>query len=505
MATNQKTAPAPKPPPAPEPRSPDRLAWISPGIALAGGAVSLAAAAVLDWFSGTEIALSIVYLAPIALVTWKTNRKSGLAAALACGVTWLGVELLTNKTYTSWFTPFWNALVRTTFFTLVSVLMSEVLRRKRVEQDLRHSQELLEQRAARLAASETELQRHSELLQSILNSMADGVIVVDSAQRLVLINPAARRMLQVPAGSDQDPVWPEFLETAFVTSAESTGDNNPFLRAARGDAVNIQEVRLEPNPGADPIWFSVAGRPLLDRDGGVSGGVVVFSDITARKDLERTMSDVSEREQRRIGEDLHDGLCQYLVGAAFAARKLAGKLAELELPENRDATQIAELLGDSIAQARDLARGLYLAELESNGLVSALESLAARVSSRHSIDCRFIDRVSSPVEDESVATNLFRIAQEAIMNAVKHAEAKRILVTLETGPERLWLEIADNGAGLPPGAGLAPGMGTQIMRQRARMMGAELNVGVGADGPGTVVQCFIQKSKANRIQKHSHA
>jgi len=315
---------------------------MSPGASIAAGLILLLAVGGLDWITQPQIGLSIFYLIPIALVTWKASRWAGMGMALAAGAIWLVVEWMTNKSYTDAAIPIWNAVIRTAFFCLVSGLMAEVLERRRVELSLRES--------------------------------------------------------------------------------------------------------------------------------------------------ERQVAEASDREQRRIGEDLHDGLCQQLVGAAFAARKLAARLSDLSLPETKDAGEIADLLSESISQARDAARGLYLVQLETDGLISALEELATQSQSRHKITCQFIDKSSASITGEAAITGLFRIAQEAVNNAVKHSGASQITMTLTVEPRQFRLEIEDNGTGLPPDFASRGGMGLQIMNYRARMFGATLNFGARSGG-GTVVSC----------------
>lgn len=215
------------------------------------------------------------------------------------------------------------------------------------------------------------------------------------------------------------------------------------------------------------------------------------------RESERQVAEVSEREQRRIGEDLHDGLCQQLVGIAFAARKLAARLSDLSLPETKDATEIAELLGDAISQARDAARGLYLVQLEANGLASALDELATRTRSRHSIACRFIGNITGPIAGETVVTSLFRIAQEAITNAIKHAQTTEIIITLTVDDRKIRLDVEDNGCGLPSGFEAGEGLGLQIMNYRAQMIQATFNI-VTRSGGGTRVTCQLSQPAGSK-------
>jgi signal transduction histidine kinase len=486
------------------------------------GACLLFTSGFLDWVTGPQIALSVLYVAPITWMTWQGGRWMGLGMALASGATWLWAELTAHASYANALVPYWNALVRTTLFVLISALELEVIERKRVERGLRQTQQELEERvrkrtaqlqalnasleeqvaersaaaeerAGRLAKSEANLQAQTDILQSILNSMADGVVVADAQGRLLHINPAARRMLRIPSAGADVLAWLVAQENYLPDSpAESVSRENPMARAVRGEAVDGAEMFLH---HADPpagLWLSVNSRPLVDQAGKVAGGVIVFSDISARKSLERQIAEISVREQRRIGEDLHDGLCQHLVSVAFAARKLAAKLTEQSLPERAEAVVIADLLSESIAQARAVARGLYLVSLEAGGLRSALEDFLMQVQARHQIQCQFVERVSAPIIEGAFVTNLFRIAQEAVNNAIKHAQASHIVVTLSADREQIGLAIEDDGTGIQPDSSVARGMGTHLMNYRARIMGAALRIEPRPAG-GTLVSCLVHR------------
>ncbi len=495
------------------------------------GASLLCVAGFLDWVTGPQIALSVLYVVPVTWMTWQGGRWMGLGMALASGATWLWAELAAYTSYTNELVPYWNALVRTTLFCLISALESELIQRKRVERGLRQTQQELEERvqkrtaqlqalnaslgqqvaersaaaeerAGRLAKSEADLQAQTDILQSILNSMGDGVVVADSQGRLMHINPAARRLLRIPAAGADVLAWLAAQENYLPDSpVESSSRGNPLLRALRGEAVDGAEMFLRHASSAAGVWLSVNSRPLVDRAGKVTGGVVVFSDISGRKNLERQIAEVSDREQRRIGEDLHDGLCQHLVSVAFAARRLAAKLTEQLRPEREDALVIADLLSESIAQARAVARGLYLVPLEAGGLRSALEDFMIQVQARHQIQCQFVQQVSAPIMEEALVTNLFRIAQEAVNNAVKHAQASHIVVTLSADQEQIGLEIEDDGTGVQPGAREARGMGTHLMHYRARLLGAALHI-EPRPTHGTMVSCLIRRENVTEQEHH---
>lgn len=203
-----------------------------------------------------------------------------------------------------------------------------------------------------------------------------------------------------------------------------------------------------------------------------------------------TLLEVVGAEQSRIGQDLHDGLCQHLTGIEFRTSVLVDRLADY--PEARDeATKIAKLIREGIHQARMLARGLSPVHLESDGLMAALEELTSNTGKIFVVECRFECPQPVRVADHSVATHLYRIAQEAISNAVRHGRARSIVVALVKGNGTATLSITDDGCGILPHADDTAGMGLRIMRYRAEMIGANLQIGP-VEGQGTAVRCTLR-------------
>ena len=215
---------------------------------------------------------------------------------------------------------------------------------------------------------------------------------------------------------------------------------------------------------------------------------VIVHDITVGKSLEKEVLAVSDREQRRLSHDLHDGISQQLAGIALLAKALSGRLAAKSLPEADDANRIVALAKETISQVRELVRGLNPLQLQERSLSVALEELASRVRDIYRIDCRVVCDEDVVFADEASATHLYRIAREAVNNAVKHAEAKRIHVELTGRGERFVLVVRDDGKGLASVPIRRDGMGVEIMRYRARMIGASLDF-TGSPGEGTVVTC----------------
>jgi signal transduction histidine kinase len=223
--------------------------------------------------------------------------------------------------------------------------------------------------------------------------------------------------------------------------------------------------------------------------------------VAHRLAAEKAILEISHREQPRLGQDLHDGLSQILAGVKLMSEELKGKLSGRRLPEAKDAETIEARLSEALAQADTISRGLYPVELETEGLMAALEELAGKVSKVSGVVCRFKCPRPIHVSDTSVATHLYRIAQEATTNAIKNGKAKRITVRLMSGLGRIALSITDDGIGM----GSQPtrkGMGIKIMEYRARMINASFAIRSRSSGWTRVLCSF---SPAVLSEGSSHA
>jgi PAS domain S-box-containing protein len=218
--------------------------------------------------------------------------------------------------------------------------------------------------------------------------------------------------------------------------------------------------------------------------------LIVVRDVTERKRMEHEIVEVSHREQQRIGEDLHDGLGQHLTGITFLTKALERKLATKAPEEAKEAAEIGRLVLQALAQTRNLARGLFPAELERNGLTAALVELTDSVQRTCGVRCTLKASEKISVNDNVLATHVFRIAQEAMNNSIKHSKAKNIEVTLDVNGDHLQLRVTDDGTGFSPEAKLE-GLGLRIMQFRARRIGGELVVAAGDKG-GTSVTCSFR-------------
>ena len=229
--------------------------------------------------------------------------------------------------------------------------------------------------------------------------------------------------------------------------------------------------------------------PFRDANGQVFVGCLSV-EITKQRRLERQLLEISDREQARIGHDLHDELCQFLVGILFHCQDLCDELRRGRRPEIAAAQQIADLINSATSQARQLARGLFPVLLEREGLVPALQEFALGIKGRFKTECSVqCDRPVS-IQEKLVANHLYRIAQEAVNNAAHHARARRITIQLGTSNSNFELEITDDGVGMNNNGAERQGMGLHIMNYRAHSIGGTLEIKPGQK-QGTSIVCRV--------------
>jgi signal transduction histidine kinase len=213
-------------------------------------------------------------------------------------------------------------------------------------------------------------------------------------------------------------------------------------------------------------------------------------EILERMRLEKEVAEVTERERRRLGHDLHDSLCQHLTGTALAAQVLRAKLDSKLAEEAAEAGKLVGLVEEGIDLTRSLARGLFSPDLERGGLAVALEDLAHSTEERTGIHCEFHhDETQVESNDAAVLTQLYRIAQEAVINAVKHALAHRIVIELDAADGELRLNVFDDGVGLGD-TSKTHGLGLKMMRHGATLIGADFKAS-RQNPAGTIISCVL--------------
>ena len=230
--------------------------------------------------------------------------------------------------------------------------------------------------------------------------------------------------------------------------------------------------------------------PVEDKSGKTTHWLIIFRDITERKRLEKEILEIGDQERRRIGQDLHDGLCQHLAGIELMSQVLEQKLAAKSKADAARVGEISRHVRDAIGQTRALARGLSPVTLESEGLASALQELAGNAEKMFGITCRVAAAPTGHVRSAAVETHLYRIAQEAVSNACKHGKAREIIVQIEALPDTVVLTVRDDGGGIPEPPPRNRGMGLRIMEYRAAMIGGTLTILRNPKG-GTMVRCSV--------------
>lgn len=250
-------------------------------------------------------------------------------------------------------------------------------------------------------------------------------------------------------------------EIRSVTSQNEMIENQHLTAAAQ----RLQEV------SARTTWIIGIGSVLAVLFH-LSSTIALSRAISNREHLERSLLEISEREQRRIGQDLHDGLCQQLTGISLMVSSLHRKI---RAGSEHQLEQISRLLNNSIEETRIVTRGLHPVPDEPGGLVVGLRELVNGVNSNNFATCNLSIVGSVQIEESSIASNLYRITQESVRNALKHARAKEILITLKATEQGIDLTIKDDGIGLPREKS-GKGLGLEIMKYRAASIGGRLSI-----------------------------
>jgi len=445
--------------------------------------------AVMDNLSGAGVSFSLFYLLIVALASWSGGRRVGMWVAMLSLAALLIHDIRLPDERASGRVLFWNLGVQAAACLLVVLLVSAARAMKEnLERRVNERSVALEHEIGDRRETEEKLGKTMRQFRQLAENISDAFWMRDAAEeRMAYVSPAyekiwgrsCRELYQFPQ---------RWLEAIHPEDRERVAE---AMRSRQGAGEYSQEYRIV-RPDGTLRWIRDRAFPIRDSSGKVTRIVGIAEDITDRRRLEREILEISDREQARIGQDLHDGLCQKLISIAFDNNSLAQRLASRASAEASATEQIGVVLDDVITEARAMARGLFPVQLETDGLSLALQQLAASVSARGRISCRFECPQPVFIRDNAMATHLYRIVQEAANNALKHGKPGAILIQLTGDDDRIELKVSDDGIGIamPPAPG--GGMGLHIMDYRARTIGGILAVERGPDG-GTVVSCSVRQ------------
>lgn len=329
-------------------------------------------------------------------------------------------------------------------------------------------------------------------LRSILETAVDAIVIIDEHGIIQSFNPAGERMFGYRAEEVQGLNVNILMPQPFA--AEHDGYIQRYLRSGEARIIGIGREVLARRRDGSLFSADLAVSQFNDGKPMFTG---ILRDLTDRKRMEAEVLQIAEAEQRRIGQELHDDAQQQLAGLTMIARHAADSLSLFVNAHPELATVQARLervvqgLKDANQSLRTLSHGLVPMQIDAHGLIDALAQLAARISDQHNVACSFIADEGIDVHDNVAATHLYRITQEAVNNALKHASPSTIEIRLQSHDGTASLKIEDNGYGFDPAEPVA-GRGLQIMAYRAGLICAILTVRRSLQG-GTIVSCTLSR------------
>src|SRR5437868_11115393 len=343
--------------------------------------------------------------------------------------------------------------------------------------------------------TENALRESEERSRAVIHQSTAGITSTDLTGRIIFANQKFCSMLGYKERELAG-------QTIFqITHPGDLAESRRLFRRIVRKAEPYQLEKRYRRKDGPTLWVSVSAAPLRDAKGNTQSAVAVILDISDQKKAQAILEDrarglegeilaISDRERRRIGQDLHDSLCQHLTAIAFMARSGALRLKKHRVIEVEHIEKIAELINDGVTEARTIARGLHPVEMEPPGLVTAL---AALVKQPHwPVRCRLEADQEISVQDSTVALHLYQIAREAVINANKHAGAREIIVRMRRSTKGIELSVIDDGVGISANSLAGSGMGFHIMQYRARSIGARLEI-KPIKPHGTRLTCYVRK------------
>jgi PAS domain S-box-containing protein len=331
---------------------------------------------------------------------------------------------------------------------------------------------------------ENTLRESEDRYRSVMEAAADPIVIYDMDGNVIYFNPAFSRVfgwiLSECQGRKMDHFVPE----------ENWDETHTMINTVlSGETVPATETKRYTKDG-NILHVSISGAVYRDRNQELAGSIIILRDITENKRLTKELMDIGDQVRQTIGQDLHDDLCPHLIGIAGLTAVLESNLAGGSEANSALAGKIEQLIEEATGKARSLARGLCPVHLVSHGLQSALNEIAANTEQMSGIKCRFSGDEKVDIDDNAVATHLYYIAYEAVNNAVKHAGAHHIDLSLSQKEGYIHLCITDDGKGISGGSP-SHGIGMLIMKYRASVIGAFIEIKTDI-GHGTMIHVFLK-------------
>jgi PAS domain S-box-containing protein len=344
-------------------------------------------------------------------------------------------------------------------------------------------------------STEEALREANEFGDQVISGAQAGIIVCDRNGKLVVWNPF---MEQISGCRAEETVGLRAVEA--LPSLREQHFDKLIQQALDGEVFEAADIPFDHPTTGKRCWTTARFAPWRDARRKIVGVIIAVRDITERRRLEAELLEISDREQQRIGHDLHDGLGQQLTGLEMKNFLLLEDLSEPDLNAHREqlqnqAHQISVALRNCVTLTRALARGLAPVNVKAGGLIGALKELAHNTTLPGKIECRLVCRASLELDNSQIEGHLYRIAQEAVNNALKHAQPKHIRISLTHERGWLRLQIKDDGRGLPVRKKSKPGMGLEVMRHRAHVIGGVLEIESKPDH-GVQVTCILPLKEA---------
>ena len=345
----------------------------------------------------------------------------------------------------------------------------------------------LESEVHRRKSAEQELLSAHSFLQSIIDGVADSIMVIDSDYTVRLMNKSARMAYLAPDNITHVPCFQiSHREERPCTGREHVCPLESVKKSLRTVTLEHRHIAQD----GKESFVEILASPFYDRRGGFSGIIEVMRDITERKRLENEIISISEQERQRIGQELHDDVAQSLMTITVLSKMLAGRLTAESHPEASAAGEIVSIINQAAEKTRNLAAGLCPTSLEPEGFAVALNKMISGIEKYFNIKCDLQISENLKISNGLTAIQLYRIAQEAINNAVKHSMAANIFIILKKLNGKISLVVEDNGIGIPDNLDPDKGLGLRIMRHRANLVGASLNI-KKSNIKGTSVSCLF--------------